>query len=102
VSEVALRIRAAVRMEPADKLPVAKPLTAGWGPTISYGGKLFPGRVLACDKPIKPGEVGEALIGVIAMSRHDIDMQAGTVFELRDGLTNLIATATVISLTDES
>jgi hypothetical protein len=85
-------------MEPAGALPVAKPLTAGWGPTISYRGKYFPGRVLECQNPVEPGHLGEAVIGVIASSSDDIDMQVGSVFELRDGLTNLIATATVLSL----
>lgn len=102
MSDSALRIRASVRMEPEDRLPAARSLTAGWGATVSYRRKLFQGRVLACDKPVAPGQVGEAIIGVIASSRDDIDMREGSVFELRDGLTNLIATATVVSLTDES
>lgn len=64
----ALRIRPAVRRQPAGSLPVVKPLSAGWGPVIYFQGRHYPGRVLICDKPIEPGQTGEAVIGVM-MSR---------------------------------
>jgi len=102
VSATGLRVKASIRMEPEHTPPAVKPLAAGWGVTVAYGGKLFPGRVLACEKPIAWGQVGEAVIDVIASERHDVDMQVGSVFELRDGFTKLIATATVLSLIDES
>jgi hypothetical protein len=89
-------------MEPASALSLAKPLSAGWGPTISYRGKCFPGRVLACEKPLGPGEIGEAIVGIITSSPYDIDMQVGSTFELRDGPTNLIATATVLNFVEEN
>jgi len=98
ISFVELRINATVRMESEAALPTAKPLRAGWGPTIAYSGKLFPGRVLACDEPINPGRTGKATIGVLANSRADVEMQIGSVFELRDGWTQVIATATVLSV----
>ena len=93
-----LRIRALVRMQPANKLPIAKALSAGWGPTISYQGRLFPGRVLACEKLIDPGQVGEAIIGMMFMtsSPEDIDIRENSVFELFEGPA-LIASATVVS-----
>jgi hypothetical protein len=93
----ALRIRAAVRMQPAGSLPVVKPLTAGWGPVIYIQGKYYPGRVLECEKPIEPGQTGEAVIGVMVTQPESIGLQEGTVFELRDGPTTVIATATVLS-----
>lgn len=98
INFVELRIDAEVRMEPEAGLPTAKPLRAGWGPTIAYSGKLFPGRVLACDEPIDPGRTGKATIGVLANCRGDVEMQVGSVFELRDGWTQVIATATVLSV----
>lgn len=74
ISFVELRINAAVKMEPETALPVAKPLRAGWGPTIVYNGKLFPGRVLACEEPIDPGRTGKATVGLLANSCADIEM----------------------------
>jgi hypothetical protein len=97
MSGVGLRINASVGMQPESDLPGAKQLRARAGPTISYRGKLFPGLVLACETPIDRGQTGEAIIGVIAESRDDVEMQAGSVFELLDGL-NVIAYATVITV----
>jgi hypothetical protein len=102
VKGVALRIYAAVRMQPESALPATKPPSSGWGATISYRGKLFPGRVLVCQEPIEPGKTGEATIGVIANSRNDIEMQVGSVFELKNGFATTIATATVLTVAYDS
>jgi hypothetical protein len=75
---------------------------AGWGPTIGYRERLFAGRILVCEEPIQPGEVGEAIVGVIAVSPEDWDMDVGAHFDLKDGLLNLIAKATVIGVTGKS
>jgi hypothetical protein len=93
----AFRIRAAVRMQPADRLPVVKPLNTGWGPVIFFQGKHYPGRVLECKTPIEPGQTGEAIIGVMATQADRLGFQEGSVFELRDGATIVIAIATVLS-----
>jgi hypothetical protein len=91
-----LRLRAAVRMQPAESLPVPKPLSAGWGPVIYFQHKHYPGRVLECKKPIEPGETGEAMIEVMASEADRSGLREGSVFEVRDGATTLIATATVL------
>jgi hypothetical protein len=62
---------------------------------------LFPGRILVCEKAIQPGEAGEAIVGVIAVSSNDIDMDVGCNFELKDGFLNLIAIATVIGVIEK-
>lgn len=98
MSFAALRIRAAVRMEPEYTSLAAPPMMANRGVTISFRGKHFPGRVLACERPISPGESGEASIGVLASSPHDVDMQVGSQFELRDDPARIIATATVLAV----
>lgn len=94
-----LRIRASVRMRPASALPASKALTAGWGPTVSYRGTLFPGRVLVCEKPIGPGQIGEAVIDILFLtsSPRDVAMRVGSIFQLLDG-PNPIASATMINL----
>jgi hypothetical protein len=86
-------VQACVRMEPAETLPIVKPLTAGWGPVIHFRNQYFPGRVLKCSEPIEPGQTRQALIGVMMT-----EQRLGSVFELRDGPTTLIATATVLSV----
>ena len=97
MSASALRIQAIVRMQPADSLPVVKPLRAGWGPVIFFKHRYYPGRVLECETPIEPGQTGEAVIGIIATDAESIGLQAGSIFELRDGPEDVIATATVLS-----
>jgi len=83
--------------------PGRKPLTADWGPTIFWRDRLYPGRVLVCEKPIEPGKTGEAVIGIMLMtsSPDTIDLEVGSLFELRDGPKDLIATATVLSVVEE-
>jgi hypothetical protein len=88
-------VEVSLRMEPAEKLPIVKPLTAGWGPVIRFHDQYFPGRVMKCSEPIEPGQTGKALIGVM-MTKQRLDV--GSVFELRDGWTTLIATATALSV----
>jgi hypothetical protein len=84
-------------MQPAGSLPLVKPLSAGWGSVIYFQGKHYPGRVLECERPIEPGQTGEAVIGVVATRADKIGLESGSVFELRDGATTVIATATVLS-----
>lgn len=98
MSASALQIRATVRMQPASNLPIVKPLTAGWGPVIFYSDKCYPGRILKCETPIEPGQVGEAIIGMMTNESEAIDLQVGSIFELRSGPQDVIATATVIEL----
>ena len=90
-------IKARVAMQPAEKLPVVKPLRAGWGPTIRFEGKHYAARVLECKDPIEPGTSGEALIGMLAEDAEKVGMREGSTFELLDGPQTLIATATVLS-----
>jgi hypothetical protein len=101
MSGSALRIRASVRMQSASTLPIAKALSPGLGMTISYGGKLFPGRILECEKPIGPGKAGEAVIGMLFLtsSPADIGIRVGSSIELFEG-PHLIASAIVVSLDD--
>lgn len=87
-------------MQPADSLPVVKPLHAGWGPVIFFQGKYYPGRVLECEQPIEPGHNGEALIGLMATAPDSIGVHVGSTFELRDGPKTLVATATVLDYTE--
>jgi hypothetical protein len=93
----AIKLRAKVQMLPAADLPVAKPLRAGWGPNIFFKDEFYPGRILECETPIEPGQSGEAIIGVMESPTHASGLQLGSVFELRDGPVNRIATAEVIS-----
>ncbi len=83
-----LDITAKVSMQPTDKLPVVKPLRAGWGPTIRFQGKYYAGRVLECKEPIEPGETGEALIGMLAEDAERVGLEEGSMFELLDGPQN--------------
>jgi hypothetical protein len=92
-----IRIRASVRMNSADRLPVVKPLSAGWGPTIYFKGNLYSGRVLECKSPIEPGECGEAVVAMMASQPETLNLREGCVFELRDGPKTVIAIATVLS-----
>ena len=55
-----VRVKALLAVEPSEKLPMARPVVVGSGPTINYREKRLPGRILACERPIQPGEVGEA------------------------------------------
>ncbi len=87
-------------MQEADRLPAARPLESGWGPVIWFRGRAYPGRVLECEKPIEPGLVGEAVLGLMASVPKDVGVRAGAEFELRDGMSNLIATGTVISYSE--
>lgn len=98
MSASALRIRVMVRMQPESRLPIVKPLTAGWGAVIFYRDQCYPGRVLECEKPIEPGQVGEAIIGMMADKLSAIDLHIGSTFELRSGPEDIIAAATVIEL----
>jgi hypothetical protein len=84
-------------MESADRLPVARPLTTGWGATIYFEGNLYPGRVLECKKPIEPGQSGEAVVAMMASQAETLGLQEGSIIELRDGPKAVIATATVLS-----
>lgn len=95
-----LKIRATVRMQKAEQLLTVRPLESGWGPVIWFRGKPFPGRVLACEKPIEPGLVGEIVLGLMARHLEDVGVRANAEFELRDGLSNLIATGTVIDYSE--
>jgi len=71
-------------MQPANSLPVVKPLSAGWGPVIFFQNKYYAGRVLECEHPIEPGRTGEALMGIMASQVGGIGLQEGSVFEFRD------------------
>lgn len=92
-----LDVKARISMQPAEMLPVVKPLRAGWGPTIRFGGKHYAGRVLECKEPIEPGESGEALIGLLAEDAERVGLREGSTFELLDGPRVIIATGTVLS-----
>lgn len=92
-----LRIRASVCLNSADKLPVARPLIAGWGPVVYFHGNFYSGRVLECESPIEPGKCGEAIIGVMGTHAETLHLREGSIFELRDGPKIVIATATVLS-----
>ncbi len=48
--------------------------------------KVVSRRILVCENEIQPGEAGEAIAGVIAVSPNDIGMTVGTNFDLKDGL----------------
>ena len=85
-------------MRPAGSLPIAKPLSAGWGPVIYFQDEYYPGRVLECEPPVEPGQSGEAIIGVMATQADQIGLNAGATFELREGPTTVIATATVLDV----
>jgi hypothetical protein len=93
-----LRVRAIVQMQSEDTLKTAKPLRAGWGPVIAYRDEFFPGRILECEPPIAPGQRGEAVIGIMGLSPDAMGFEPGTIFELRDGPKNVIATATVTDI----
>lgn len=97
MSSSGFRIQASVHMKSADRLPVVKPLTSGWGPTIYFEGNLYPGRVLECKNPIEPGQCGEAAIAMMASHAETLNIREGSVIELRDGPNTVIATATVLN-----
>ena len=101
MSAADVRVKTILSVGPVGKLPAPRPVVAGWGPTISYRGKLFPFRILVCEKEIQPGEAGEAIVGVIAVPPNECDMEVGDNFDLKDGFLNLIATATVIDVIGE-
>jgi hypothetical protein len=97
-----LRVKVTLSVVSAEKLPTPRPVVAGWGPTIAYRDKLFAGRILVCENPIQPADTGEAVVGILAVSPVDLDMDEGSHFDLKDGLLNLIATATVIDVISRS
>ena len=98
MSASALQVRATVHMQPEKKLQIVKPLPAGRGPVIIYRDKCYPGRILKCEKPIEPGQIGEVTIGMMMNESDTIDLQEGAIFELRSGPKDVIATATVLEL----
>ncbi len=97
-----VRVKVTLSVVSVEKMPTPRPVVAGWGPTIAYREKLFAGRILVCENPIQPGEVGEAIVGVITLSPEDLGMDVGSHFDLKDGFLNLIATATVIDVISRS
>ncbi len=72
-----VRVKVTLSVVSVEKMPTPRPVVAGWGPTIAYREKLFAGRILVCENPIQPGEVGEAIVGVITLSPEDLGMDEG-------------------------
>jgi len=98
----AMKIRAIVWMREinelqAEGLPSDRPIHKGWGATFSFHGRLYPGRVLECPKPIQPGTSGQAVIGVFYSDNVASELEVGTVFELLEG-PKLVATAKVLNV----
>ena len=92
-----IKFRATVHMLTERELPIVNSLRPGWGPGIFYQNRLFAGRIISCERPIAPGESGDAIIGMIESSNEPSGLQVGSTFELRDGPSIKVANAEVVA-----
>jgi hypothetical protein len=91
------RIEVSIQMHP-ESIPANLQLIAGAGVNVYRDGLYFPGRVLECSPPLKPGDRGWAIIDILSDSEYPLDLEAQTEFELRDGPINKVASAKVVRL----
>lgn len=93
-----LVIKASIRVQSKESLPVVRDLVAGWGPTIVIGNRTYIGRVTRCDTPIPPGHDGFVEITMLDASKDDIQ---DTKYIALYAATDLIASGIIMSVVDE-
>jgi hypothetical protein len=71
-------------------------LAAGGGVNVYHEGNYFPGRILECPRPLRPGDSGQAVIGILGDPGYPLNFTEGTEFELRDGPVKKVASAKVL------
>ncbi len=89
------RLGVTAQMDPA--LPKSARLIAGAGASVYHNGLYYPSRVIECPRPLRPGDTGEAVIGIIGTPEYPLDFTEGSEFELRAGVTK-VATAKVVKV----
>lgn len=91
------RVEVSVQMHP-DSMPPSLRLIAGAGVNVYHNGLYFPGRVLECAQPLRPGDRGQAIIDILSDSEHPLKLVEQAEFEIRDGPINMVASAKVVRI----
>jgi hypothetical protein len=92
----AMEIDADVRVHPNSRITLGE---SAWAPNVLIGNSYYPGRILACARPIAPGGRGRVKVGILTDRDHRPSLEVGTHFELRDGPSIGVADAVVLAVT---
>ena len=101
MSDGATKVRSMVSMRHAQSY-AGRVIDVDQGATVLYEGVYYPGRIMSCETPIRPGETGEVIIGILCSTGTSFTMFEGARFEIVDTPTKKVAEATVLEILDRN
>jgi len=97
MAKTSQRVEVSIQMH-SESVPPNLRLAAGIGVNVYLDGRYFPGRVLECSRPLRPGDCGQAIIEVLSDSEFSSNLSEQAEFEIRDGPIIKVASAKVVRL----